>query len=73
MISDLRGIISSIAGINDVKVPGYVMDKIRLVEKHVDEDEDIDNAMLELDKILGFQWNELFADIRDRLEKAKRK
>ena len=73
MLSKLEEIISDIAEINEIKLENYVVEKIKLVEKHVDADGDIDSAISELDKILGFQWDKFFADIRDRLEKAKRK
>jgi len=68
MLSKLRDIVSEIAEQNEIKIEGYKMEKIRTLERHLDENGDIEAAMKELDGILGFHWDDYYKQIEKKLE-----
>jgi len=69
MVSNLRDIINKISQDNEIKVEGYKMDKIKLIEKHLDADGDVEKAMQELDSILGYKWDDYYSQIKEMISR----
>ncbi|PIP27236.1 MAG: hypothetical protein COX30_02920 [Candidatus Moranbacteria bacterium CG23_combo_of_CG06-09_8_20_14_all_39_10] len=67
MVSNLRKIVSAIAEQNEIKIEGFKMDKISAIERHLNADGDVEVAMSELDKVLGFHWDKYYPEIREQL------
>lgn len=72
MISKLRDIISEIAEVNKIKIEKWNMEKIRRIETNLNADGDIETAMVELDKVLGFKWDKFYKKIESNLESNKK-
>lgn len=69
MVSRLREIVSAIAEKNEIKIEGYNIAKIETIERHLNENGNIEEAMAELDKVLGFHWDKYYPQIKEQLER----
>ncbi|MFA7209362.1 MAG: hypothetical protein WC120_03665 [Parcubacteria group bacterium] len=71
MLSRLSGAVDGIAGQEELKVEKWNMEKIKRIEKHLDADGDVETAMAELEKVLGYKWEKYYGQIRHGLESHK--
>jgi len=71
MLSKLVEIVSDIAEQEEIKIEKWNMKKIEMIEKHLNADGDIEVAMSELDKVLGYKWDDFYKQIKKDLERNK--
>ncbi|MDP1833783.1 MAG: hypothetical protein Q8L11_02520 [Candidatus Moranbacteria bacterium] len=71
MLSRLSNTVDGIADQEEFKVEKWNMEKIKRIEKHLDADGDVEVAMVELEKVLGYKWEKFYGQIRHGLESHK--
>ncbi|MDZ4384824.1 MAG: hypothetical protein U0944_00195 [Candidatus Moranbacteria bacterium] len=71
MLSRLSNTVDGIADQEEFKVEKWNMEKIKRIEKHLDADGDVEVAMAELEKVLGYKWEKFYGQIRHGLESHK--
>jgi len=72
MISKLRELISDVAKRNNLKVERYELDDLKLIEKHLDENDDIDGVMSKLKAMFKYHWKkDHYKQIENRLKDRK--
>lgn len=69
MVSKLSEIISEIAEQYDIRIEGHDKVKIQTIERHLNENGNIEAAMAELDHVLGVPWKNYYAQIKKQLER----
>ena len=71
MVSKLSEIVSKIAEQNEIKIEEFKMAKIKTIERHLNKNRNIEDAMSELDHVLGFHWDDYYKQIKKELEGNK--
>jgi len=68
MISNLRAIIKSVAEANEIQLENYELEKLKLVEMHLNKSGDVSAAMAEVKHtLMGSKWSKCYDKIEDRL------